>query len=88
MLLILILLLIFSPALRADGPGVLVPVPKDLTVTKGCYTYQENPVVRTQIREKDFSSPEAYVLEVTPKGITIKAGGEAGAFYARHSIQG
>ena len=86
MLLILILLLIFSPALRADGPGVLVPVPKELTVTKGCYTYQENPVVRTQIREKDFSSPEAYVLEVTPRGITIKAGGEAGAFYARQTI--
>ena len=86
MLLILILLLIFSPALRADGPGVLVPVPKELTVTKGCYTYQENPVVRTQIREKDFSSPEAYVLEVTPKGITIKAGGEAGAFYARQTL--
>lgn len=86
MLLILILLLIFSPALRADGPGVLVPVPKELTVTKGCYTYQENPVVRTQIREKDFSSPEAYDLEVTPRGITIKAGGEAGAFYARQTI--
>ena len=99
MRLILILILVFAPALRAFGSGVLVsvhaeltaaehltPVPRELTRTKGCYTYQEQPVVKIRISEKDFTTPEAYVLEVTPKGVTIKAGGEAGAFYAQQTL--
>ena len=99
MRLILILILVFAPALRAFGSGVLVsvheeltavehltPVPMELTRTKGCYTYQEQPVVKIRISEKDFTTPEAYLLEVTPKGVTIKAGGEAGAFYARQTL--
>ena len=98
-LILILFLFVFAPALRAGGPGVLVsvpadltapeyltPVPRELTKTKGCYTFHQQPVVKIQIRQKDFSSPEAYVMEVTPKGVTIKAGGEAGAFYAQQTL--
>ena len=86
MLLLLTFLMIFTPALRAQGPEVLVPVPDHITLTKGTYTYQDQPAVRSEISQKDFDSHEAYVLEITPKGVSIKAGGEAGVFYAQQTL--
>lgn len=86
MLLIFIFLLIFTPALRAQGPEVLVPIPENITLTKGTYIYQGQPAVKTKISQKDFDNQEAYVLEITPKGISVKAGGEPGAFYAQQTL--
>ena len=69
-----------------SGAYYLTPVPKKVTETKGCYSFVGEPEVRIQVRQRDFSSPEAYVLEVSPKGVFIKAGGDAGAFYAQQTL--
>ena len=69
-----------------SGADYLTPVPKKVTETKGCYSFVGEPEVRIQVRQRDFSSPEAYVLEVSPKGVFIKAGGDAGAFYAQQTL--
>lgn len=85
MLLILLLLLI-SPALYAQGPEVLVPVPRSVEYNKGVYVYTEEPEVDVKIQKSKFNCQEEYSIEINPKGIKVLAGGEAGAFYAMQSL--
>lgn len=79
-------LMLVAGLLHAQSPENLIPVPDEVIMKKGTYTFETEPSVRTKIESRKFESPEGYVLEVTPKGVTIRAGGEAGAFYALQSL--
>ena len=78
--------LLFSFALYAQGPEVVTPVPADILLTKGTYRFADQPQVKVVRVSKGMDNPEAYFLKVTPKGVTIKASGEAGIFYARQTL--
>lgn len=85
--LVTIIFLIFCAAnLRGQGPEVLIPIPEKVETAKGTYTFRKKPKITTTINNEAFNSPEAYILEITPGGIIIEAGGAPGAFYARQSV--
>lgn len=86
-MLIIILLMMISVSVYAQGPDVIIPIPSEIIQNEGVYRFTDEPAVRVDIREKKFSSPEDYSLEVTPNGIKIRAGGESGAFYALQSLK-
>ncbi len=76
------------------GPGQIIPVPARVVEGIGVCDALAEPEVR--IDEKAFrkaagklvpDTPEAYLLEITTKGIKILAPGEEGAFYARRSLE-
>lgn len=71
----------------AQGPEVVIPVPAEVAVCDGKHVFSEDPVVRKESIVKMEEGPEAYILKVTPKGVTIKAGGEPGLFYARQTLR-
>lgn len=81
-----LILFLISSVLYAQGPEVLIPIPQYVTTSDKVYIFEEQPEIKVVIDEKSFSGPEAYSLKITPKGIVVKAGGEAGAFYASQSI--
>jgi hexosaminidase len=70
----------------AQSPDVVIPVPAEVTMTKGTYKFEEEPKVKVAYSSKGFENPEAYSMKITPKGITIKASGDAGVFYARQTL--
>ena len=70
----------------AQSPDVVIPVPAEVTMTKGTYKFEEEPKVKVVYSSKGFENPEAYSMKITPKGITIKASGDAGVFYARQTL--
>ena len=80
-------LLIFSASVLAQGPEVVIPVPAEVIMTKGTYKFTEQPKVKVVYVKKGMETSESYTLNVTPKGITIKAMGEAGAFYAEQTLR-
>lgn len=81
-----IALILCAADIYGQGPEVLVPKPEKVESRHGTYTFRNKPKTNTIINEEAFTSPEAYILEITPKGATIQAGGEAGAFYALQSL--
>ena len=71
---------------KAQGPEVVVPAPAEFQIMGGVYTFDSTPKVKERIMPSRFATAEAYRLEISPKGIDIKAGGEAGLFYARQTL--
>ena len=71
---------------KAQGPEVVVPVPAEFQILEGVYTFDSTPKVKERIMPSRFATVEAYRLEISPKGIDIKAGGEAGLFYAMQTL--
>ncbi len=78
----LILSSIISPA---QGPEVIIPVPSEVIYREGTYEFAEVPNVRTR-RVKGIT-PEGYELEVSERGVTIKASDDAGEFYAFQTLK-
>ena len=72
--------------LKAQGPEVIVPVPEKYVLSEGTYTFEGVPRVDARIVPSRFDGTEDYSLEVGPRGVVIRAGGEAGLFYARQTL--
>ena len=81
-----VFVLIASVAVRAQGPQVLIPVPQHYELHDGFYRFELQPKVDSRIDASAFSGPEEYTLKVTPKKVVVRAGGEAGLFYALQSL--
>ena len=69
-----------------QSPETLIPVPAETIMLPGTYVYESEPELKSRICRAAFDNPEAYSMEISPDGIEIKAGGEAGLFYAHQSI--
>ena len=69
----------------AQGPENVIPVPAEVVITEGTYSFDDEPKVSVTYVKKGIA-PEGYQLIVTPKGVKIKAVTEAGAFYARQTL--
>lgn len=72
--------------LKAQGPEVIVPVPEKYVLLEGTYTFNGAPRVDARIVPSRFDGREDYSLEVNSRGVVIRAGGEAGLFYARQTL--
>ena len=70
----------------AQGPENVIPVPSDIVMAEGTYSYEGEPQV-TISYVIDGVAPEGYELIVTPSGVEIKAATEAGAFYALQTLK-
>ena len=79
------ILLICATTSFAQGPENVIPVPSDIIITEGTYSFDADPKVSVTFVKKGIA-PEGYELTVTPKGVKIKAATEAGAFYARQTL--
>lgn len=79
-------LLLCASVLAAQGPENIIPVPRDYEPTGGVYKFDTTPKVKEKIDRSSFASEEDYSLEISKKGIVIKAGGEAGLFYGRQTL--
>ena len=69
----------------AQGPENVIPVPSDILLTEGTYSYEGDPHVEISY-VADGIAQEGYELEVTPDGVLIKATTETGAFYALQTL--
>ncbi len=83
----LLVLFIFSNNLSAQGPENVIPVPASVEMLDGTYLFDDSPAVTVKYAKKGMASPEAYVLEVSRKGVKIVASGDAGVFYARQTLR-
>lgn len=72
--------------LKAQGPEVIVPVPEKYVLSEGTYTFEGVPRVDARIVPSRFDGREDYSLEVNSRGVVIRAGGEAGLFYAQQTL--
>ena len=45
----------------AQSPDVVIPVPAEVTMTKGTYKFEEEPKVKVVYSSKGFENPEAGV---------------------------
>ena len=77
--------LVFAATALAQGPENVIPVPSEIIITEGTYVFEDEPKVSVTFVKKGIAF-EGYELTVTPKGVKIKAATEAGAFYARQTL--
>ena len=77
---------LFCVFVYAQGPQVLIPVPDEVSVKEGVYSFKSKPKVRARMDASAFASEEAYRMDITPSGVRIVAGGAAGEFYALQSL--
>ena len=80
-----IISVVCAAAAFAQGPENVIPVPSDIVLTEGTYSYEGDPYVKISY-VADGIAQEGYELEVTPDGILIKATTETGAFYALQTL--
>lgn len=71
----------------AQGPHVVIPVPAHVKIDDGNYIYDSLPKVKTIMVKPMAEGPEAYVLKVAPNGITVRASGDVGLFYAHQTLR-
>ena len=83
----LVLFLSSIQGMKAQGPEMVIPVPSQVELREGFYSFEDQPSVKVSYKAKGLTSSEAYILDVTPKGVTIKALSEAGEFYARQTLR-
>ena len=83
----LALFLSYILGMNAQGPEMVIPVPSQVELREGFYSFEDQPSVKVSYKAKGLTSSEAYILDVTPKGVTIKALSEAGEFYARQTLR-
>ena len=80
-------ILFLSVILMAQGPESVIPVPSYIEYSEGTYNFTDEPSVKVLYKSKNLNGPESYTLEVTTKGIVIRAFDEAGEFYARQTLR-
>ena len=78
---------LFAIAGFAQGPHVVIPVPADIAIANSMYKYTDVPEVKIVKSKSLAEGPEAYVLKVTHKGVTIKSSSDAGVFYALQTLR-
>ena len=78
---------LFAIASFAQGPHVVIPVPADIAIANSMYKYTDVPEVKIVKSKSLAEGPEAYVLKVTHKGVTIKSSSDAGVFYALQTLR-
>ena len=83
----LVLFLSSIQGMKAQGPEMVIPVPSQVELREGFYSFEDQPSVKVSYKAKGLASPEAYILDITPKGVTIKTLSEAGEFYARQTLR-
>ena len=83
----LVLFLSSIQGMKAQGPEMVIPVPSQVELREGFYSFEDQPSVKVSYKAKGLASPEAYILNITPKGVTIKTLSEAGEFYARQTLR-
>lgn len=83
----LVLFLSSIQGMKAQGPEMVIPVPSQVEFREGFYSFEDHPSVKVSYKAKGLASPEAYILDITPKGVTIKTLSEAGEFYARQTLR-
>ena len=72
--------------LQSQTADLIIPVPQEVKLTQGFYTFSDQPLVKT-VRLKEGKIPaEGYILEITPKKVTIKSSDDAGEFYAYQTL--
>ena len=72
--------------LKAQTPEVIIPVPEKYVLHDGSYSFESVPRVDARIVPSRFDGAEDYTLEVNSRGVVIRAGGDAGLFYARQTL--
>lgn len=82
-----ILFLAFVFPCLAQGPEAVVPVPAEIVLKEGTYSYTDAPEVKVIRTKRTDAGAEAYVLQVSPKGITVRASGDEGVFYAGQTLR-
>ena len=80
-------LLLISPALFANGPELVIPVPSDITLLDGVYRFDGEPEVQVKHVSVRNVPAESYILEISTAGVRIKASDEAGVFYAMQTLR-
>ena len=83
----LALFLLYIPGMNAQGPEMVIPVPSQVELREGFYSFENRPSVKVSYKAKGLTTPEAYILDITPKGVTIKTLSEVGEFYARQTLR-
>ena len=78
---------LFAVASFAQGPHVVIPVPAEIAIANSMYKYTDTPQVKVVMQKNLEGGPEAYIMKVTHKGVTIKASGAAGVFYAQQTLR-
>ena len=86
-LFLLIAILVSMLSSRAQGPHVVIPVPAEVNLAEGKYIFSDKPDIRTVLVKEIPEGKEAYIIKVSPKGITVKASSEAGFFYAQQTLR-
>ena len=84
--LVLICFILCTLTIKAQGPAAIVPVPEKYVLQDGVYKFEDSPKVDERIVSSKFGGKEEYSLEVKPGGVVIRAGGEAGLFYAKQTL--
>ena len=75
------------------GPDVVIPAVSSYTLTPGTFTLDEvsrdNPALTFRIGKRWLrdTTPGAYSLSIKPKGVTVRAADEKGAFYALQTLR-
>lgn len=65
--------------------GQVLPRPSETVHRKGTYRWTSEP--ETVLTDMGYtSSPEAYELDITRRGVSIRANSEAGLFYGRQTL--
>ena len=82
-----VFLLIAHLSCLAQGPHVVIPVPAHIKINEGMYRYDIEPKIKTVLIKEIDGGSEAYEIKVSNKGITVRAAGEAGFFYAQQTLR-
>lgn len=81
-----ILMLSFPFLSIAQGPHSVIPVPAQIVLSEGIYTFEDEPQVKI-VRSSEIKGEEAYTITVTPQGVSVCASGDAGLFYAHQTLR-
>ena len=83
-IIIFFLSLVSTVVVSAHGLDCIIPVPSEILLSDGIYTFDNEPHISVKLYED--IAPEAYELSITPSGVLIEASTEAGIFYAHQSL--
>lgn len=85
--LILAILTLTGVRVHSQTADLIIPVPREIKLSDGFYTFTDSPEIKT-VRLKEGKVPaEGYILEISPKRVTIKASDDAGEFYAHQTLR-
>ena len=85
--LILAILNLTGVRVHSQTADLIIPVPREIKLSGGFYTFTDSPEIKT-VRLKEGKVPaEGYILEISPKRVTIKASDDAGEFYAHQTLR-